>query len=329
MIKIVLVEDNQEFRDYFVDIFINDPEIQCIAAYHNAEDLISEYTNIDVSIIFMDIELPQMNGIECIRKLKEINPSVLFIMYTVFENSDTIFDALCAGASGYLLKSSNAEEIKNAVFEISKGGSPMSSIIARKVLQSFHKNQMPSPKIDLFNEIENCILQMLSNGFKHKDIATKLNIDIENIKISIKNIYEKLQVKSRTEALHLLSHDNKYIKSYLTENDSNAIKEKIIEYFETNKPYLDDYFNLKQLSASLNIQSYQISQVINQKLNRNFFDLVNHYKVEEAKTRLINNNGNHTIEGIGYDCGFGSKTSFFSIFKKYTGLSPLEYIKKH
>jgi DNA-binding NarL/FixJ family response regulator len=331
-INIALVEDDQHFREYFSNLFIDDSTIHCTAIYNNAEDLVAEFPNIQVDVIFMDIQLPQMNGIECISVLKAIRPSTLFVVYTVFEDADTIFKALCAGATGYLLKSSNMEQIKSAVFEIVNGGSPMSNHVARKVIESFHVSKTTTQEQNVqFSETENTILSLLSNGYRYKDISLKLNITVDDIKRDITRIYDKLQVKSRSQALRITvdsQHLSKqYVNSYLNDNEANTIKLAIQNYLEKNKPFLDDRFSLKQLSAALNIQPHFVSQVINQKMKCNFFELINHYRIEYAKTQIATAVEFFTIEGLGYDCGFGSKTSFHSVFKKHTGQTPLEYLK--
>lgn len=277
----------------------------------------------------MDIQLPNMSGIDCISVLKEFRPSTLFLVYSVFEDTDTIFKALCAGASGYLLKTSTVEQIKSAVFDVVHGGSPMSNQVARKVIDSFHVSKTPKEEKKIeFSETENTILSLLSNGYRYKDISLKVNISVDDIKRDISSIYNKLQVNSRLQALKTLkgqSQPKQYIGSYLNDNEAESIGRSIQNYLDQHKPYLDDRFSLKQLALALNIQPHFVSQVINQKMKCNFFELINLYRIEYAKHRITTSIECYTLEALGYDCGFGSKTSFYSVFKKHTGQTPLEY----
>ncbi len=148
----------------------------------------------------MDLNLPQMSGIDCIRRLKESLPNVPVIVLTVYEDSEHIFRALKAGASGYLLKRTEPEEVLAAIRNAREGGAPMSSQIARLVVRSFHDTAKGSSEVAL-TEREGEILSLLSKGYANKEIADKLNISVPTVRTHLRHIYEKLHVRSRTEAV--------------------------------------------------------------------------------------------------------------------------------
>ena len=149
----------------------------------------------------MDINLPGMNGVECVRRLKELAPDSLVIMLTVYEDTENIFNALAAGASGYLLKRTPRAEVLDAIREVHRGGSPMTTHIARKVVQSFQQTGASSQPTESLSPREQEVLDCLSKGFLYKEIADKLGIGYETVHTYIRRIYEKLQVRTRTEAV--------------------------------------------------------------------------------------------------------------------------------
>jgi DNA-binding NarL/FixJ family response regulator len=150
----------------------------------------------------MDIQLPGMSGIECIRQIKSINPKIQFMMMTVYEDTENIFKSLEAGASGYLLKNTSPKKILEAITELQEGASPMSGEIARKVVASFQKNLPDSSEKEKLTAREYEILELLSKGFLYKEIADQLSISVGTVKQHIHNTYEKLQVNNRTEAIN-------------------------------------------------------------------------------------------------------------------------------
>ncbi len=202
MIRIALVEDDDKIRKNLIDMIEGSEGLRCVAAYSNAEEALRDIEDKTPDIVLMDINLPEMDGIECTRKLKAILPDLLIVMLTVYEDINKIFRSLQAGAVGYLLKSTPHQEIISALKEVSKGGSPMSAQIARKVVQSFHKpaELKRDSKIQLTKREEE-ILDLLSRGFLYKEIAAELLISHDTVHNHLRKIYEKLQVHSRTEAV--------------------------------------------------------------------------------------------------------------------------------
>jgi DNA-binding NarL/FixJ family response regulator len=201
-INVLIVEDDQEIRDWVKGVVSSAEGMKCIAALPDAESCISNYDHLDPDVVIMDIHMPGMNGIECIKNIKPLKPNVQFIMFTVFEDDEKVFDSLCAGASGYILKNTTSEKLIEAVNDLCSGGSPMSSGIARKVIQSF---QQPAGRLSEYNKLstrEKELLDMLARGYRYKEIAEKLFISVETVRTHIRNIYSKLQVQSRTEALN-------------------------------------------------------------------------------------------------------------------------------
>ncbi|MBX2956724.1 MAG: response regulator transcription factor [Cyclobacteriaceae bacterium] len=200
--RVVLVEDDEEIRNSFTLIVNSSSKFMVMNAYGNCEDAISALNNDRPEIVLMDIELPGMNGIKGARIIKDKYPSAEIIMVTVYEDSDLVFEALKAGASGYITKSSNYIELLSALEEITKGGAPMSSRIARMVIDNFHVN----PNSPLTKR-ETEILQLISEGKTYTQISEELFISKETSKTHIKNIYSKLQVNSKAEALAKASQE--------------------------------------------------------------------------------------------------------------------------
>lgn len=202
IIKVGIVEDEKQIRESLV-ILINGSEgFSCKHAYETAEDAIKEIPSLNLDVVLMDIHLPGKNGIECVMKLKPQCDRIQFLMCTSFEDTDLVFKALKAGASGYLTKTTQPSKILDAIVEVYKGGSPMSSHIARKVVASFHNENKGNSEMQKLSEREKEILNLLSQGLRYKEIADKLCLSTETVRTHIRNIYEKLQVNSRTEALN-------------------------------------------------------------------------------------------------------------------------------
>jgi len=200
-IRIAIVEDDKTVREGLQILLNGSPGFTCAAAYGTGEDAVAELPEVKPDVVLMDINLPGMNGIECIIALKEQNLSMLFIMLTVFENTDAIFQSLSAGASGYLLKQTPPAKLLESIQEVYHGGSPMSGEIARKVVQSFqHPAVVSSPIVGLTKREEE-ILSYLAKGYFYKEIAGLLFISTETVRTHIRHIYEKLQVRTRTEAI--------------------------------------------------------------------------------------------------------------------------------
>ena len=201
-IKVGIVEDENQIRESLM-ILINGSEgFSCLHGYENAEDAIRDIPQLHLDVVLMDIHLPVKNGIQCILELKPICPNTQFVMCTAFEDTESVFNALKAGASGYLTKTTQPSKILDAIEEVHKGGSPMSSHIARKIVSSFQQNNKQNNELQKLSEREQQILEHLSKGIRYKEIADKLFLSTETVRTHIRNIYEKLQVNSRTEALN-------------------------------------------------------------------------------------------------------------------------------
>ncbi len=206
-ITIVIVEDLEEVRSVLRQIISADPQFKVVASFADAETAAENLIALEVDIVIMDINLPGMNGIDCIKFLKEKCPGTQFMMFTVYENNEQVFDALQAGASGYLLKKSSPEKIKESLIELYNGGSPMSANIARKLVNSLQKPSAPTASSSLVSRRENEVLQLLSQGLLYKEIGDKLNISTGTVRQHIHKIYEKLHVQNRTEALNKAFHN--------------------------------------------------------------------------------------------------------------------------
>jgi DNA-binding NarL/FixJ family response regulator len=199
-ISVSIVEDNEKLRGTLARVLNRADGFSCASQYPSAEDALKDLPNVKPDVVLMDINLPGINGVECVRQLKKIMPQVLIMMLTVYEDTENIFDALAAGASGYLLKRTTGAELLNAIREVQRGGSPMTAHIARKVVQSFQRNAPAQPAENL-SEREQQVLDLLSQGLMYKEIADKLQISYETVHTYIRRIYEKLRVRTRTEAV--------------------------------------------------------------------------------------------------------------------------------
>ena len=200
-IKVCVVEDDAGLRESISSYIAETPGFECLGAFRSAEEALKEIPGLHPAVVLMDINLPGMSGIQCVRKLKGKAPDVQAMMLTVYENSDRIFEALAAGACGYLLKSTPPEKLLEAIEEIHGGGSPMSSHIARKVVQAFHPAARATPLIEHLAPREHEVLELLSKGFAYKQIAAEMNLHMGTIRTYIRRIYEKLHVNCRTEAV--------------------------------------------------------------------------------------------------------------------------------
>lgn len=201
-IRIIIVEDDSEIREWITGVVQASNGLTVEAVFGDAESCIKQYPELSPDIVIMDIHLPGMHGIECVKTLKPLKPEVQFMMFTVFEEDNKVFESLRAGASGYILKNYPSEKIVEAIIDLYKGGSPMSSVIARKVIASFNPDKEKQMELDKLSKREKELLKMLAKGYRYKEIADQLNISTETVRTHIRNIYEKLQVQSRTEALN-------------------------------------------------------------------------------------------------------------------------------
>jgi DNA-binding NarL/FixJ family response regulator len=201
-ISLAIVEDLDEVREGLKQFISLNPEFKVLDTYKSAEEAVYEIPNQKPDIVIMDISLPGMNGIECIRQIKSKVPKTQFMMFTVYENDEKVFEALKAGASGYLLKNTGLVQMIEALKELYTGGSPMSSNIARKLVTVFRDQQNNPASIEALSPRENEILQLLSKGLLYKEISDQLSISTGTVRQHIHKIYEKLHVQNRTEALN-------------------------------------------------------------------------------------------------------------------------------
>lgn len=200
-ITVAIVEDNKVIREGLSVLINGSDGFSCVATYPTAEAAIKNIDKDAPDIILMDIQLPGMSGIECVRKLKATNPSIQIMMQTIYEDDERIYDSLVSGASGYILKKTPPSKLLEAIQDLHNGGSPMSSQIARKVVQAFQKMNSVTNETENLSPRENEILSYLAKGYRYKEIADILFISIETVRTHLRNIYEKLQVRSRTEAV--------------------------------------------------------------------------------------------------------------------------------
>ena len=201
MIAVSIVEDMVDVRESIQRMIEASADFLCLSAYGTAEEALKKLPEIKPDIVLMDINLPGMSGIECIRKLKTVCPQIQFMMFTIYEDSGQVFDALAAGASGYLLKKTPKDKILEALRELHEGGAPMSMHIARQVVSYFQKGNKVNSDVQL-SVREKEVLELLSKGFLYKEIGDKLNIATGTVRQHIHKIYEKLHVQNRTEALN-------------------------------------------------------------------------------------------------------------------------------
>jgi DNA-binding NarL/FixJ family response regulator len=200
-IKVSIVEDSEAVRTTLSRVIARAEGLQCVSVYSNAEAAVEGLPGDTPDVVLMDINLPGMNGVECVRRLKQAAPTIQVIMLTVYEDTDNIFNALAAGASGYLLKCTPRDELLAAIKDVMQGGSPMTTHIARKVVQSFQRTAPVAQPTENLSEREQQVLDCLAQGFLYKEIAEKLGISYETVHTYIRRIYEKLQVRTRTEAV--------------------------------------------------------------------------------------------------------------------------------
>lgn len=200
-VRTAIVEDDGEIRQLLRNILQRAEDLQVVGSYPDADSFLEDRERIMPDVVLMDIGLPGMNGIECVRKAKPLAPDTQYLMSTVFENPAYIHQALCAGATGYLVKSADPDEIVAAVRDIHAGGSPMSPAIARLVVSSFQRQAQQVINDQQLTDREKGVLDQLANGLMYKEIAAKAGISTETVRKHVRNIYQKLQVNSRMEAL--------------------------------------------------------------------------------------------------------------------------------
>jgi len=201
-ITLAIVEDLDEVRDGLKNFISLSQDFKILDTFKTAEEAAYELPKLKPDIVIMDINLSGMNGIECIRQIKDKTPGTQFMMFTVYENDEKVFEALKAGASGYLLKNTGLVQLIESLKELYNGGSPMSANIARKLVTLFRSEQKETANLEALSNRENEILQFLSKGLLYKEIAEQLSISVSTVRQHIHHIYEKLHVQNRTEAIN-------------------------------------------------------------------------------------------------------------------------------
>jgi len=201
-ITLAIVEDLDEVRDGLKNFISLSQDFKVLDIFKTAEDAVIGLPKLKPDIVIMDISLPGMNGIECIRQIKDKSPGTQFMMFTVYENDEKVFEALKAGASGYLLKNTGLVQLIESLKELYNGGSPMSANIARKLVTLFRNQKTETTNLEILSNRENEILQLLAKGLLYKEIADQLSISVSTVRQHIHHIYEKLHVQNRTEAIN-------------------------------------------------------------------------------------------------------------------------------
>jgi DNA-binding NarL/FixJ family response regulator len=199
MITISIVEDQREMRESLAEYLGNAPELRCVGAHATGEEGVRNIPKENPDVALIDINLPGMNGIQCVARLRKLLPRIQVLMLTTYDDGDLIFDSLRAGANGYLLKNMTQEEMVQAVRQVHAGGAPMSLQIARKVINHFHVAK-PASELEHLTSRELEILRLLAKGHMYKEIADQLAISMSTVRTHVSAVYDKLHVHSRTEA---------------------------------------------------------------------------------------------------------------------------------
>ncbi len=204
--RVAVVEDDSGLRDQLQCILKSAPGVCCVGAFGSAEKALKERLAVQPDVILMDINLPGMSGIECVARLRKDLPSASVIMLTIYEDSDSIFQALQAGADGYLVKSSPADVLLRAIEDVYLGGAPMSSHIARKVVRQFRQTEPSQDEAANLAKREREVLNLLARGYVYKEIADQLGIGTETVRTYVKSICKRLHVRNRLEAVARFGH---------------------------------------------------------------------------------------------------------------------------
>ncbi len=199
-INVGIVEDDQSVRENLTKLLQLDPQIRPIAAYKSSEEALKGFQDQPADVVLMDIRLPGMSGIQCTARLKARQPKTHILMLTAYTDSETIFEALKVGASGYLLKNITSAELIQSIMAVVEGGAPMTGQIARQVIETFRQPTVSTLDGANLTPREKEILQLLAKGYANKEIASQLGISLGTARIHVGHIYEKMHVRCRTEA---------------------------------------------------------------------------------------------------------------------------------
>lgn len=203
-ITVSIVEDNKRLRESLSILIDGSEGFRCLSSFPNAEEAIKRLPSAWPDVLLMDINLPEMSGIECVAKLKEMRPTLQVIMLTAYLENDKIFQSLLAGATGYLIKQTSPTEILEAIADVHRGGAPMSSDIARKVVEYVQQSKPstgPVEETTSLSKREHEILTYLSKGYQYKEIADVLSLSVSTVRTHLRSVYKKLHARSRTEAV--------------------------------------------------------------------------------------------------------------------------------
>lgn len=200
-VRVLIYDDNEALRNSMEMLIGEEPGMEMITSLPNAETVTTDIAQLNPDVILMDIDMPGINGVQAVKLVRKINKQLPIIMLTVFDDNDNIFNAICAGASGYILKQYAVEEIPAAIRNVLSGGAPMTGSVARKVLQMLPAANNVEQETNALSKRETGILQLLVNGHSYKMIAAELGLSIDTVRFHIKKIYDKLHVHSNTEAV--------------------------------------------------------------------------------------------------------------------------------
>lgn len=200
-ITVSIVEDDRRVRESLCVLINGTDNLRCLSTHATGEDALEAIPQKKPDVVLMDINLPGLSGIECVRKLKTLMPRLQILMLTMYEDDEKVFQSLMAGSSGYLVKRTSPADLLKAIEEVHSGASPMSGKIARTVVEYFQKIQGAAPQQEYLSKREEEILNLLVKGYRYKEIADALAISFETVRSHLKNIYDKLHVHSRTEAV--------------------------------------------------------------------------------------------------------------------------------
>lgn len=218
-IAVSIVEDDAPAREILADWLKHSPGFKCVGQHGTVEHALECLPAEKPSVVLMDINLPGMSGIEGVRRLKPQLPGTQFLMLTVYEDADHIFDALAAGATGYLLKQTPRNELLESVREVHAGGSPMTGNIARRVVQAFHREEPGGPESGNLSQREREVLELLARGYLYKEIMSELQVSRGTVNTYVRRIYEKLHVRSRWQAVAKFSHFSLDASGHLPRRD--------------------------------------------------------------------------------------------------------------